>query len=137
MATTNDAFNADGEHFGSKDSVEMKGDIVDEKEEKDKKVSEKIITTFSHSKHDETKFTEIDIYEEKKSVSDDVSSILDGYDVGVGPYVVNDDKKTRMAWDNQVQFLLACIAYAVGLGNIWRFPYLAQTYGGGEQKFVL
>jgi len=70
--------------------------------------------------------------DKKNDVESDASSVLDGLDVGVGAYVVSDDKKARMAWDNQVQFLLACIAYAVGLGNIWRFPYLAQTYGGGE-----
>ncbi|CBY18648.1 unnamed protein product [Oikopleura dioica] len=39
--------------------------------------------------------------------------------------------KSRKEWPNQFQFMCANIAFAVGLGNIWRFPYLAQTNGGG------
>ncbi|XP_029445321.1 sodium- and chloride-dependent transporter XTRP3 [Rhinatrema bivittatum] len=40
-------------------------------------------------------------------------------------------EKPRPLWDNPLQFVFACISYAVGLGNVWRFPYLCQMYGGG------
>ena len=37
----------------------------------------------------------------------------------------------RGAWTNQVEFFLSCMAYAVGIGNVWRFPYKCYKNGGG------
>lgn len=37
----------------------------------------------------------------------------------------------RASWSGQVAFVLAAAASAIGLGNLWRFPYLAAKYGGG------
>jgi len=37
----------------------------------------------------------------------------------------------RGEWGHKIEFILASIGLAVGLGNVWRFPYLCQKNGGG------
>ena len=39
--------------------------------------------------------------------------------------------KERSSFSGRLGFVLAAAGSAVGLGNIWRFPYLAAKYGGG------
>ena len=39
--------------------------------------------------------------------------------------------KKRSSFSGKLGFVLAAAGSAVGLGNIWRFPYLAAKYGGG------
>ena len=58
--------------------------------------------------------------------------------ISLAQFEVRDDReklekpvKERDRWGNGIEFLLSCIAMSVGLGNVWRFPFVALENGGG------
>ena len=44
-------------------------------------------------------------------------------DLGVGE---------RQSWTSKREYILSVMGYIVGIGNIWRFPYMCNRNGGGE-----
>lgn len=49
---------------------------------------------------------------------------------------IEKDAGSRPQWDNKAQYMLTCVGFCVGLGNVWRFPYLCYKNGGGEARGV-
>merc|ERR1711963_1292493 len=46
--------------------------------------------------------------------------------------IEDDDEIDRGHWGSKAEFILSCVGYSVGIGNVWRFPYLAYSNGGGS-----
>ena len=44
-------------------------------------------------------------------------------------------EENRSNWNSRFGYIMAAAGFSIGLGNVWRFPYLVGTNGGGA--FVL
>ena len=42
---------------------------------------------------------------------------------------------TRERWGTGLEFVFSALGMSVGLGNLWRFPYLCMRNGGGKSRF--
>ncbi|XP_017877786.1 sodium- and chloride-dependent transporter XTRP3 isoform X1 [Ceratina calcarata] len=66
---------------------------------------------------------------EERQTGQNVTIVVTGSQNAAAGQDTKEDN--RAAWSGKMQFFLSIIGYSVGLGNIWRFPYLCQQNGGG------
>ncbi|XP_038560528.1 sodium- and chloride-dependent GABA transporter ine isoform X1 [Micropterus salmoides] len=67
----------------------------------------------------------------ENSSSDEGGYALKPLDLKVNAEKTAEAEAQRPRWSGRLEFILASVGYAVGLGNVWRFPYLCYSSGGG------
>ena len=56
--------------------------------------------------------------------------------LGTGPGQPQPKPQEREQWASKVEFILAVAGHVIGLGNVWRFPYLCYKNGGGKSLLL-
>ncbi|XP_013107532.2 sodium-dependent nutrient amino acid transporter 1 [Stomoxys calcitrans] len=85
-----------------------------------------------HSAYDKLRQNQINILQVEQGDAAKQSILYTKDSISTSELGSSDTSSTiRDKWGNEIEFLFSCIALSVGLGNVWRFPFIALANGGG------